>query len=106
MIDRYVIGGFYRVHEARGIDENLNSPGARYVPFAFAKPYMPSELRADLSAEPLNRSYLYGTVARMALLAASIEMEKEIANSEGNCTGAPMKLAFPPTLSGESSLVF
>jgi hypothetical protein len=28
MIDRYVVGGFYRVHAERGIDENLNSPGA------------------------------------------------------------------------------
>ena len=27
MIDRYVVGGFYRVHAERGIDENLNSPG-------------------------------------------------------------------------------
>ena len=27
MIDRYVVGGFYRVNAERGIDENLNSPG-------------------------------------------------------------------------------
>ena len=27
MIDRYVVGGFYRVHAERGIDENLNAPG-------------------------------------------------------------------------------
>ena len=26
MIDRYVVGGFYRVHAERGIDENLNAP--------------------------------------------------------------------------------
>ena len=29
MIDRYVVGGFYRVHAERGIDENLNAPGAQ-----------------------------------------------------------------------------
>jgi glutamate--cysteine ligase len=28
MIDRYVVGGFYRIHAERGIDENLNAPGA------------------------------------------------------------------------------
>ena len=28
MMDRYVVGGFYRVHAERGIDENLNAPGA------------------------------------------------------------------------------
>ena len=27
MIDRFVVGGFYRVHTARGKDENLNAPG-------------------------------------------------------------------------------
>ena len=26
MIDRYVVGGFYRVHAERGIDENLAAP--------------------------------------------------------------------------------
>ena len=29
MIDRYVVGGFYRVNAERGIDENLNAPGAQ-----------------------------------------------------------------------------
>jgi len=37
MIDRYVVGGFYRVNAERGIDENLNSPGASFVPLAFAQ---------------------------------------------------------------------
>src|ERR1700730_8150920 len=27
MIDRYVVGGFYRVHTERGPDQNLNAPG-------------------------------------------------------------------------------
>ena len=35
MMDQFVVGGFYRVHTDRGIDENLNSPGAEYVPLAF-----------------------------------------------------------------------
>ena len=30
MIDRYVVGGFYRMHADRGVDENLNAPGAGY----------------------------------------------------------------------------
>jgi glutamate--cysteine ligase len=29
MMDQFVVGGFYRVHTERGIDENLNSPGAQ-----------------------------------------------------------------------------
>jgi hypothetical protein len=35
MIDRYVVGGFYRVNTARGIDENLNAPGMTFKPLAF-----------------------------------------------------------------------
>jgi glutamate--cysteine ligase len=97
MIDRYVIGGFYRIHEARGIDENLNSPGAHYVPLAFSPQDMPSDLRAGIGAPSQHRSYLYGIVARMALLAASMELEKEAPNPEEYCPGATMKLAFPPT---------
>jgi glutamate--cysteine ligase len=37
MLDRYVVGGFYRVHAERSVDENLNAPGAHYVPLAFAE---------------------------------------------------------------------
>jgi glutamate--cysteine ligase len=33
-----VVGGFYRVHKDRGIDENLNSPGMKFEPLAFASP--------------------------------------------------------------------
>ena len=36
MMDRYVVGGFYRIHAERGVDENLNAPGSRFVPLAFA----------------------------------------------------------------------
>jgi hypothetical protein len=35
MMDRYVVGGFYRVHAERGVDENLNAPGSSFVPLAF-----------------------------------------------------------------------
>jgi len=36
MMDRYVVGGFYRVHAERGIDEDLSAPGSSYVPLALA----------------------------------------------------------------------
>ena len=56
MIDRFVVGGFYRVHTARGKDENLNAPGAQFVPLAFESPCIP-DLRepAGLRAQPLLR---------------------------------------------------
>ncbi|MBT3197314.1 MAG: glutamate--cysteine ligase, partial [Gammaproteobacteria bacterium] len=35
MMDHHVIGGFYRVHTARGPNENLNAPGMHFEPLAF-----------------------------------------------------------------------
>ena len=56
MIDRYVVGGFYRVNAERGIDENLNSPGASFVPLAFAEHEPAAQARRQARrerAEPL-----------------------------------------------------
>ena len=72
MIDRYVVGGFYRVHASRGRDENLNAPGAEFVPLAFESPCLP-DLKGPVGCPP-NRFYAYGVVARLAQLAASIEV--------------------------------
>lgn len=75
MIDKYVVGGFYRVNKERGRDENLNSPGAQFKPLPFAKSCNMTDPTAAPSAEP-NRFYTYGVVARLALLAASLELER------------------------------
>jgi len=74
MIDRFVVGGFYRVHTARGKDENLNAPGAQFVPLAFESPCIP-DLSQPGDCAP-NRFYAYGVVARLAQLAASLEIEE------------------------------
>ena len=74
MIDRFVVGGFYRVHTARGKDENLNAPGAQFVPLAFESPCIP-DLSGPAGCAP-NRFYAYGVVARLAQLAAAIEVEE------------------------------
>ena len=83
MIDRYVIGGFYRVHAERGVDENLNSPGAHFVPLAFAQQHSLPDLGAKPGTAAPNRFYMYGVVARLALLAASLEIERTDPNPEG-----------------------
>jgi glutamate--cysteine ligase len=75
MLDRYVVGGFYRVHAERGIDENLNSPGASFVPLAFAESsHLPRPGERPGASAP-NRFYMYGVIARLAMLAASYELE-------------------------------
>jgi glutamate--cysteine ligase len=74
MMDHFVIGGFYRVHTSRDADENLNAPGAHFVPLAFEKPCTLPDC-ADAPDTIPNRFYAYGVVARLALLAAAIELE-------------------------------
>ncbi len=72
MIDRFVVGGFYRVHTERGPDENLNAPGMHFQPLAFAGPCTPPGPRSLLTAAP-NRFYAYGVIGRLASLAAAHE---------------------------------
>ncbi|MCC7486662.1 MAG: glutamate--cysteine ligase [Burkholderiales bacterium] len=75
MIDHFVVGGFYRVHTARGKDQNLNAPGMQFKPLAFAAPC--SSPNPDDPGCPPNRFYAYGAIARLALLAAAIELETD-----------------------------
>jgi glutamate--cysteine ligase len=75
MIDRYVVGGFYRVNAERGIDENLNAPGASFVPLAFAESNQLPRAGAKPGASAPNRFYMYGVIARLAMVAASYELE-------------------------------
>ncbi len=75
MIDRYVIGGYYRVHADRGIDENLNAPGSSFVPLAFAESHQLPRRGVKPGASAPNRFYMYGVIGRLAMLAASYELE-------------------------------
>ena len=75
MIDRYVVGGFYRVHAERGTDENLNAPGERFVPLAFAGGAQLPRPGARGEASAPNRFYMYGVIGRLAMVAASYELE-------------------------------
>jgi glutamate--cysteine ligase len=75
MVDKYVVGGFYRVHAERGRDENLNAPGSRFVPLPFASSCNLPDAAGTPECAP-NRFYAYGVVARLALLAASLELER------------------------------
>ena len=75
MMDRYVVGGFYRIHADRGIDENLNAPGSSYVPLAFDQSTHLPQPGVKPGASAPNRFYMYGVVGRLAMLAASYELE-------------------------------
>lgn len=97
MMDRFVLGGFYRVHEGRGIDENLNASGMKFMPLLGEIP-MPEEdvvsayedkrgyEQWEESGLPeihdtecscrSNLYYVYGVIARLSLLAAARELER------------------------------
>lgn len=90
MMDRFVIGGFNRVHEGRGTDENLNASGMRFVPIdaEFPMPDSVEPTRRQFTQWPTvgipaadeepdaetNRLYVYGVIARLSLLAAAVEL--------------------------------
>ena len=75
MMDRYVVGGFYRVHAEQAPDENLKLPGASFVPLAFSESAHLPQPGAKPGASAPNRFYMYGVVGRLAMVAASYEME-------------------------------
>ena len=102
MMDRFVIGGFFRVHEGRGADENLNAGGMVFVPLQETIPSAGSATDAETQEEckrvfsqwdelglprpdpdctdcPGNRLYVYGVMARLSLLAAALELEQTAA---------------------------
>ena len=82
MMDRYVVGGFYRVHPDSASDENLNLPGASFVPLAFAGSQQLPRPGDKPGASAPNRFYMYGVIGRLAMLAASYELEATDPNAE------------------------
>lgn len=99
MMDRFVVGGFFRVHEGRAHDENLNASGMKFVPLSQNMPqHQENEDEAQGSRRVFeqweslgaadaeqgcdcesNRLYVYGVMARLSLLAASIELAGGVA---------------------------
>ena len=69
-----VVGGFYRVHKERSVDENLNAPGMHFEPLAFAKPCHQPPQKNSARDDCQNRFYAYGVIARLSMLAAAREM--------------------------------
>ena len=75
MIGDSVVGGFYRANAERGRDENLNRSGMSFLPL----PFETARAESGPGGEKGARLYVYGVVARLALLAAA----REIRAAEG-----------------------
>ena len=101
LVDRYVVGGFYRVHTKRGADENLNAPGMHFEPLGFGEPCNTPRPQSAADAAP-NRFYTYGVIARLALLAAAREIAavntpaaaETAARAEATAPEPPAKAAY------------
>ena len=72
MVDKYVVGGFYRIHSNRDLDENLNAPGMQFVPLAFEDSCQSPAISNDPESTT-NRLYFYSVIARLAALSAARE---------------------------------
>ena len=93
MVDKYVIGGYYRVSPGRGQDENLNVPGAYFVTAAFdhsCDAVSPGDVR------PSNLFHLYGLIARIALVATAIEIEQAGKAIEGGAAAGSSRASKAP----------
>ncbi len=68
-----VAGGFYRIHQERGPDENLNTPGMQFesLPFAWSCCDWPREERVHPYEKHLAT---YGVIAQLSMLAAAREI--------------------------------
>ena len=81
-MDRYVVGGFYRLRADGGNDEDAGASGASFVPLAFEQATHLPQSGSKPGASAPNRFYMYGVVARLASLAASYELEATDPNAE------------------------
>ena len=69
----YLIGGFYRTHENKKNNESLNSPGMIFHPIPLNDICISPELSQPIDSQT-NRYYVYGVIARLAILAAAKEL--------------------------------
>jgi glutamate--cysteine ligase len=69
------VGGHYRVNAERGVDEGLCSPATTFVPLPFAQGGQLARPGERPGAATPNRFYMYGVVARLAMVGAAYELE-------------------------------
>ena len=68
-----LVGGFYRLHDAKNNSENLNSPGMSFHPIPFKDACISPNNEESIYSDT-NKFYIYGVIARLAILAAAKEL--------------------------------
>ena len=69
----FLVGGFYRTHQDKANNENLNSPGMMFHPIPLNDVCISPDLKEPLDSQ-INKYYVYGVIARLAILAAAKEL--------------------------------
>lgn len=72
MVCGNVVGGFYRVHETKGPEENLNAPGSKFVPFLTHGDGPPGDDEAAL--DPVT-THVYEILGEVASIATGYELK-------------------------------
>lgn len=72
MVCGQVVGGFYRVHDEKGPQENLNAPGSRFVPFLTQGDGEPGPDEGKL--DPVT-SHVYQILGEVASIATGYELK-------------------------------
>jgi glutamate--cysteine ligase len=70
MVCGAVVGGFYRAHTGKGDNDNLNSPGSHFEPFALSTQSEPGEDEAVLDEAT---RHLYQVIGEIASIATGYE---------------------------------
>ena len=68
-----LVGGFYRLHNMKDNSENLNAPGMIFHPIPFENACLSPNSDEPIYSET-NKFYIYGVIARLAILAAAKEI--------------------------------
>ena len=68
-----LVGGFYRLHNMKNNSENLNAPGMIFHPIPFKNACLTPNSDEPIYSET-NKFYIYGVIARLAILAAAKEI--------------------------------
>ena len=69
----FLIGGFYRAHDNKANNENLNSPGMIFHPIPLNDICISPDISLPVDSQ-INKYYVYGVIARLAILAAAKEI--------------------------------
>ena len=69
----FLIGGFYRAHDNKANNENLNSPGMIFHPIPLNDICISPDVSLPVDSQ-INKYYVYGVIARLATLAAAKEI--------------------------------